>query len=114
MNYATIAQSATTLITKFGRELTFTRVTSGDYNPVTGNTANTEAEYKKYACVFDYTEQDRLNTNVLQGDKRLLAEPYVYEVGDKVSIDGKSYEVVSIELSMPADEILSATLQVRA
>lgn len=114
MNYDTLANKATQLITSFGRELTFTRITNGSYDPATGKTANTEATYNKFACVFDYTEQDRVDGVILQGDKRLLAEPYAYEVGDRVSVDGKSYEVLSVKLSMPADVILSVTMQIRA
>lgn len=114
MNYDTLANKATQLITSFGRQLTFTRVTNSSYDPATGKTANTETTYSKFSCVFDYNEQDRADGTVLQGDKRLLAEPYTYEVGDKVDVDGKLYEVLSVKFSMPADVILSVTMQIRA
>jgi len=111
--YTGLQSTATDLIQKFGRQLTFTRTTDGTYDPDTGTSTTSDTTYQKYACVFDYNESETDGTNILVGDRRLLAEQHTYQVDDMVSIDGESYRVLSISENRPSTKLLTMTLQVR-
>lgn len=113
-NYTGLQSSATALIQKFGRQLTFTRTTKGAYSAATGKTSDTTATFQKYCCVFDYSAAEVNNSTILQGDRRVLSEPHEYQVNDSVSIDSKAYRVISISENKPAGTLLSVDLQVRA
>ncbi|MAO24447.1 MAG: hypothetical protein CMJ25_27185 [Phycisphaerae bacterium] len=113
-NYTPITKSAEALITRFGEEFTFTRTTDGAYNPATGSVAQTTATYKKYACVFDYTDADRAGQTVLQGDRRMLAEGHSYEINDTVVIGSDIFKVINVDEIRPnGSDIVAANLQVR-
>jgi len=113
-NYSPITKSAEALITRFGEEFTFTRTTDGVYNPATGTVAQTTATYKKYACVFDYTDADRAGQTVLQGDRRMLAEGHSYEINDTVVIGSDIFKVINVnEIRPNGSDIVAANLQVR-
>lgn len=113
MNYNSLQSSASQMIKKFGRSYTFTRTTAGAYDPATGKTTDTTSTFAKSACIFDYSVADRADGTILHGDRRVLAEGYAYQVGDKIAIDGDSYAVISISNIQPAKTILAANLQVR-
>lgn len=112
-NYAPLQSTGTALIKKFGQELTFTRTTEGAYNAGTGTTTNTTSTFKKYACIFDYSDADIGTNTVEAGDRRLLAEAHAYEVGDTVAIGTDTYRVISVSPNQPAGTALSVDLQVR-
>tara|TARA_R100000479_G_scaffold123679_1_gene63942 strand:- start:560 stop:910 length:351 start_codon:yes stop_codon:yes gene_type:complete len=112
-NYGSLESSAEKLLQRFGRELTFTRTTDGTYSPNTGTVATTSSTYKKFACVFDYTDAEIGNGNVEQGDRRVLAQGHTYEIGDTVSLDSETYRIISISNIQPADIIMACNLQVR-
>lgn len=112
-NYAPLQASATALLTKFGRQYTFTRTTRGTYDPATGQTSNTASTFAKYGCLFDYSDRDSAGLTIEAGDRRMLAEGHSYEVGDTVSIDGDIYRVISISQNQPAGTALVSNLQVR-
>jgi hypothetical protein len=113
-NYSPITKSAEALITRFGEEFTFTRTTDGAYNPATGSVAQTTATYKKYACVFDYTDADRAGQTVLQGDRRMLAEGHSYEINDTVVIGSDTFKVIRVnEIRPNGSDVVAANLQVR-
>lgn len=112
-DYARIKTKTQKLIKKFGQSYTFTRTTVGAFNPSTGNTSNTTSTYDKQACIFDYSDRDRVDGVILQGDKRLLCEGYDYAVGDSVVIDGDTYTVLNVSHIAPGDTKVAANLQVR-
>lgn len=113
-NYTPLQSSATALIQRFGKQLTFTRVTKGAYDPNTGQTSDSSSTYQKHACVFDYSNAEVNDTTILQGDRRLLAEAGDYEVNDTVSIASKVYRIISISENQPSDTQMSVNIQVRA
>jgi hypothetical protein len=113
-NYAGLQNSATALLQKFGRQLTFTRTTKGAYSAATGTTSDSTATFDKYCCVFDYSASEINNGTIQQGDRRILSEPYEYELNDTVSLDSKVYRVIGISENKPAGTLLSVDLQVRA
>lgn len=112
-NYRALADSSTELLKKFGRQLTFTRTTDGTFDPQTGKKSQTTTTFVKYGCVFDYTAQEIALNNIEAGDRRILAEGHAYLVGDKVSLDGSSYRVVSVSNIQPAAVTVACNLQVR-
>lgn len=112
-NYSSLADSASSLLQKFGRQYTFTRVTKGTFNPATGQAAETSSTFTKYGCLFDYSDRDSAGQTIQAGDRRMLAEGYEYEVGDTVSVDGDIYRVISVSQNKPSGTSLVANLQVR-
>lgn len=112
-NYSALAGNAKALIERFGKQYTFTRLTNGSYSPATGTTTQTSATFDKYACVFDYTNAERVDQSIEQNDKRLLSEGYTYQVGDTVVIDGKTYRVINVSEIKPSDVVVACNLQIR-
>lgn len=112
-SYTGIASSATNLITRFGKSYTFTRSTDGAYSPATGTASPTTSTYTKYACVFDYSDQDRTDGTVTVNDRRMLVEAGSYLIGDKVTIGSDSYQVISVSEIAPGGTVVAANLQVR-
>ena len=113
-SYDSLEKTATALLKKFGRELTFTRTAKGAYSTNTGTTSDTASTFSKYCCVFDYSATEVNGGTILQGDRRILSEEYIYLVNDSVSLDGKVYRVISISENKPAGQMVSVDLQVRA
>lgn len=112
-DYARLKSKTQKLIKKFGKEYTFTRTSIGDFNPSTGTAANTASTFAKQACIFDYSDTDRTDGAILRGDRRLMVEGYVYQVGDTVDIDGVDYTVVNVSNIAPNGEVVASNLQVR-
>ena len=112
-DYSRLKTKSAKLIKKYGQSFTFTRVSVGDYDPATGTTTNTTSSYSKNACVFDYSDRDRADGVIEQGDRRLLAEGHAYNVGDTVVIDGDTYTVLNVAPIAPGDTTVAANLQVR-
>jgi len=112
-NYDRIRSTASQLLERFGEQLTFTRTTQGAYDPDTGQPSTSTSTFSRYCCVFDYSDAERAEQTIQEGDRRVLAEAGDYEVGDKVTIDSETYRVVSVSESRPSATIVSVTLQVR-
>ena len=112
-NYTPLTQSAGRIIAKFGTQYTFTRVTKGTYNPVTGKTSDSSSTYTGYACLFNYSDVDLADGTVLQGDRRMLVEGGTYEVGDSVVVGSDTYRVISVSEIAPAGTVVAANLQIR-
>lgn len=112
-NYTPLTQSASRMITKFGKQYTFTRVTKGAYSAATGTTTDTSATYTKFACLFDYSDSDRGDGSVLQGDRRMLAEGHSYAVGDSVVVGGDTFRIISISDVGPGGSVVASNLQIR-
>ena len=112
-SYGSLATKATSLIKNFGRELTFTRTSKGTYNPNTGKTTDSSSTFSKFCCVFDYSDAETNGTTIQQGDRRLLSEPFTYEVNDTVSIDSEVFRIINVLENKPSTTLLSVDLQVR-
>ena len=112
-NYTALQSSAGTLLQQFGRQLTFTRTTDGSYDPDTGTTSPTTATFTKYGCVFEYSDSERGDQNIEEGDRRVLAEGHAYQVGDLVFLDSETYRIITVSNIQPADTVVACNLQVR-
>jgi len=113
-NYTGLQSSAKALLEKFGRQLTFTRTTKGAYSASSGQTSDSTSTFQKYCCVFDYLASEVNGGTIQQGDRRILSEAHEYEINDEVSLDSKTYRVISIVENKPAGTLLSVDLQVRS
>lgn len=112
-NYSAIAESSAKLLRNFGRQLTFTRKADGTYDPNEGTTTQTQTTYQKFGCVFEYSDAERGDNRIQQGDRRVLAEGHSYAVGDQVSLDGQVYRIIAISNIQPAGTVVACNLQVR-
>jgi hypothetical protein len=112
-NYTPLTASAGRMIAKFGQQYTFTRTTKGAYNPATGQTSDSSATFTGYACLFDYSDADRADGTILQGDRRMLAEGGTYEVGDTVVVGSDTYRVINISDIGPGGSVVASNLQIR-
>lgn len=112
-DYSRLKTKASKLIKKYGQSFTFTQTTVGEYDPATGTTTNTTSNYTKVACVFDYSDRDRADGVIEQGDRRLLAEGHTYGVGDTVVIDGDTYTILNVSPIAPGSTNIAVNLQVR-
>lgn len=112
-SYTGLQSSAQMLLQKFGQQLTFTRTTKGNYDPNTGQTSDSTADYTKYGCAFDYSDAEKADQTIQEGDRRVLAESHEYKIGDKVSLNSETYRIVGISEIRPAATIVAVNLQVR-
>ena len=112
-DYEKTQATALKLLKRFGEEYTFTRTTDGAYNPATGKTSQSSSTFTKFCAIFDYNDRERTLESIQAGDRRVIAENYAYQVGDKVSINSESYRVVSVEEINPNGTRVINTLQVR-
>lgn len=113
VNYTRLQNSAGAMLQKFGRQVTFTRTTDGDFDAETGTKTQTTTTFTKFACVFNYSAEEIALNNIEVGDRRVLAEGHTYKVGDTVSLDSENYRVVSVSNIQPAGTIVACNLQVR-
>ena len=112
-SYLGVKSTATDLLKKFGRQFTFTRKTDGSYNPNTGSSSTSSSTYQRYGAVFNYSDSERGEGTVQEGDRRILAEGHTYQIGDTVSIESENYRIISISNIQPGDTIVACNLQVR-
>lgn len=106
--------TATKLITKFGRSHTFTRITKGAYDPVTGTSAKTESTFTAYAVKEQFSAYERNNTSIGITDIKFMAEAVSegFEVGDRVTIEGEEYKVSFVDPIKPASVVVAYNLRV--
>jgi len=112
-DYEKMQATALKMLKRFGEEYTFTRTTDGAYNPATGKTSQSTSNFSKFCAIFDYNDRERTLESIQAGDRRVVAEQYSYQIGDKVSINSESYRVVSVEEINPSGTKVLSTLQVR-
>lgn len=112
-NYAPLAKTATNLLAKYGRGLTFTRTSKGAYDPATGKTSDTTSTFTKNCVLFDYRDADINGQTILAGDRRAVAEAHTYQVGDTVAIGSDTFRVISVSNNQPGDTALVSELQIR-
>lgn len=92
-------QTASDLITKFGKSLTLKTVVNGTYDPATGEITNTETTATVLGIVKDYASNEIDGTMVLVGDRKVSiaalgnTEP---QTTDKITIDGVDWQVVAV------------------
>lgn len=113
-NYTPLQNTAINLITRFGRDLTFTRTTQGAYSAATGQTSNTTSTYTKKCVVSDYSDMSNTAQGVeVMGDVKLIAVNGDYLIDDTVTLDGSVYRVVDVKEIKPSTTQVYCELRVR-
>lgn len=116
-DYAKTAATALSLLTRFGADVTVTRVTNGTYDPATGaNAVSTSATTVKGVALDFGAGQTMVGGSMIQaGDKRLLLEAAATpDLNDRFTANGKTYAPVSIGEVNPAGTVALWDLHVRA
>jgi len=111
---------ATKMIDKFGKDATYTTVTTttGAYDPLTGtNTTTAETATAIKVFISKFSGGDYADGLVKRSDKKLLVsaeETITPELGDKVTIDSTVYQIVppAIE-TWSGEQIAMYALQAR-
>ena len=116
-DYTRTAATTLSLLTKFGADVTVTRVTTGTYDTSTGaNTVTTSTATVK-GVVLDYDSgQSTISGSMIQaGDKRLLLEAAASpDLNDKFTANSRTYAPVSIGEVNPAGTVVLYDIHVRA
>ena len=90
---------ASKLVSKFGGEVTFRRITSGIYNPTTGTAASTVSTTTVRGVLEDVNERE-VNDLVKGTDKKLtvVAADLSYEpsVSDQVTVANRAMQIVQV------------------
>lgn len=105
--------TANKLITKYGREFTFTRVTKGAYDPATGNTSgDTSVSFSSTAVKSDFSAYERNDSSIKIDDVRLIAlASGAFLVDDFVTIEGEEYRLIRVDPIKPGSIVVAYTLQ---
>lgn len=103
---------ASRLIESFGQSLTFSRKTSGTFDPATGTVSSTMQTNEWQTVWLSYQEDQIDGTLIRQGDARLLVDGSP-DVGDTVTRDGEDWRVININPLQPAGVLVYTEAQVR-
>ncbi|WLG49112.1 hypothetical protein [Pseudomonas sp. FP1742] len=88
-----------------GLELSLIRVTTGDYDPETGTTPTTPAQYDGSGFRDTYKQSDIDGSRIKQGDVKILVSPLLLDgtdtpkpiSQDKILFDGDTYTVQNVD-----------------
>lgn len=116
--YNDAAAMAGDLLTEFGQSCVLTVVTTGAYDPETGESGTTSTPHNVTAALFDYPQRHIDGTLILTGDKKALVSPVGLTVEPKpghtlTNAAGAVYTVVNAKATAPAGVAVLWTLQVR-
>lgn len=116
--YDEMADVADDLLSEFGQSCVLGVVTTGAYDPTTGEAGTTTATHPVTAALFDYPQRHIDGTLILTGDKKALVSPVGLTVepapGNTLTdAAGKQYTVVNAKATAPAGLAVLWTLQVR-
>lgn len=90
---------ALSLISDFGEPATFTRISGGTFDPVTGTKTGETTETWDVTCApVAYAEQVYDGVNVKTGDIKLMipAGTYTPQAGDRVTYNSQQWFVVGV------------------
>lgn len=107
--------TANTLITQYGSEFTFTRVTEGTYDPATGDsTGDTTSTFTSYAVKANFSAGERSDGSIQVNDVKLIAlAAGGFLVDDLVSIESEAYRIVNVMPIKPGPIVVAYILQAR-
>lgn len=107
--------TAAKLIKKYGRQHTFTRVTKGSYDPVSGTTTgDTQTQFTAYAVKEDFSAYERNDSSIQIDDIKLVAEASgSFEVDDQITIESQEYKLVRVNPIKPGAIVVAYELQAR-
>lgn len=110
--------TASSLLSKFGKSVTLTSLTSGAYDSSTRTTATTESNTTANAIIEDYNNGAIFVSGglILMGDKKLTfaaSDVSMPSPGDTVTIDSVVWSVKSVKETWSGEQVASYEVQVR-
>jgi hypothetical protein len=114
--YASLATTATNLLTSRGQTVSFSRDNVTSFNPVTGEeTKGTAVTYSGQGAVFGYASTEIDGTDIQRDDKRMILEAVSTApvIGDTATIDSVEHRVVDVDQVSPAGTVVIYKLQLR-
>ena len=113
--YTDGAATVTSLLSEYGMDMTLTEVSDGVYTPGTG-VSNTDTDYAATGIKRDYDQRVIDGTVIRQGDQLVTLSPSLEvtpKTGDKLTIDGEVWGIISSHPISPAGTIVAHKVQVR-
>lgn len=106
------------LLEKYGQSITFTRVTEGDFNPMTGDTEpSVTTTFSAYGSPIPFTQSEIDGTLIQQQDRQIWLEindnSSVPVIGDAATISGTAYRVLNVNSYVVQGLTVLYRLQVR-
>jgi len=90
--------TALRLLTKRGRTVTVTSITTGSYDPNTGSQATTTSTTTPKGFLTNHEAKDVDGTMIMIGDKKLLLDSSAaIKTDDTVTIGAVTYSVIGID-----------------
>lgn len=111
--YDRLNNTATSLITKYGRPLVFTKVTLGAFDPATGTSPETSTTYTANIVKDQFNTFERSDSSIQVDDLKLIGEVATYAIDDTVSIESQDYRLVRVDPIKPGPTVVAYELQVR-
>lgn len=112
-NYAATAATVKRLLERFGASTTLKKIVSG-YSPATGTAPEIEDAVAVTAAVFAYDQEYIDGTLIRMGDMRAyLTAAEEPTQGDKLTWQGKDWEVVAVKPLAPAGIAVMYEAQIR-
>lgn len=116
-DYNRTAQTAKTLLTKFGRACTLRRVTVGAYNPATGSASETVNDTTVTAADFAVKGETTVNgTLITMGDRYALisgVDIATVSISDRLIIDGVTWNIIEVLKVAPAGDTVINKVYIR-
>lgn len=117
-DYDDAAADADELLTEFGQACVLDSVTTGAYDPATGEAGTTSAVHTVVAVILAYPQHFIDGSLILSGDKRALVSPVGLTVAPKpgdtlTDAYQTEYKVIDAKELAPAGTVVLWTLQVR-
>lgn len=113
--YASLADTARSLLTSFGKPVTFKRIEGEEKNPVTGEIVHGfEADFVANAVLTEIPDRLVNGTRIKQGDRHLICEAGVEPLmTDRPELLGWEWSIIEIATIAPAGIPVAYRLQVR-
>lgn len=115
IDYASVAATATRLLTDDGQPMTLRRTIPGTYDPVTGTTTGGSTQDLPTTGVFTKISTTYALTNQVEsGDRMVLIDgSQKPQMTDKLIVDGDVFTIINPQAVNPAGTAIAYKLQVR-
>lgn len=114
--YSKLAETALTLLARFGQDVTRIAVTTAAYDPATGNAAETTVMGTRTGVLLSFADNlTHINgAQIEKTDKQLLLDAVgPVEISDRYQVGTELYTVVSIDPVSPAGVVVLNQLHLR-
>lgn len=115
-DYSPLQNVALSQISDKGRDVTYTQVTAGTFDPTTNTvTGASETDTTIKAVITDFDESQIDGTIIQRKDKQVLitADVVTPKLEDKITDGSVTYQIVNINQIAPGDIVMLYKLQVR-